>query len=193
MNKKIVYQNKNLFSGHYLEELIQKTPEWKEYEKRQQKMPNDVSKEFRGYDIKSAGMHETRYIEVKAFAESGVVEMTENEWIMATKLKENYWLYVVEHVVQPEKRRLNLIQNPSEKFKKYEIMSIQIRIKIKNWQDLVDSMVAHFRLGKSESVAGAISKSFDLLGKDAEALVSPYGSSTFITQGATEENLFYTK
>jgi hypothetical protein len=112
-----------------------------ECEKRQQRIPKDVSKEFRGYDIKSTGKQETRYIEVKAFAKSGIVEMTENEWIMATKLKENYWLYIVENAIQPEKRRLNLIQNPSEKFKKYEVMPTQIRIKIKNWEDSVDSIV----------------------------------------------------
>lgn len=143
----VLPKNKVLYKGGQIDEETKRIVESEgmklvmDYEKRQQRMPNDVSKEFRGYDIKSTGKHETRYIEVKAFAESGIVEMTENEWIMATKLKENYWLYVVEHVMQPEKRRLNLIQNPSEKFKKYEIIPTQIRIKIKNWQDSVDSIV----------------------------------------------------
>lgn len=112
-----------------------------DYEREQGRIPKDISKEFRGYDIKSTGVGETRYIEVKAFAKSGTLEMTENEWIMSKKLKDSYWLYIVEYATDSSKQRLKLIQNPSEKFKKYEIVSTQIRIKIKDWQASVDTTV----------------------------------------------------
>ncbi|GAH68108.1 unnamed protein product, partial [marine sediment metagenome] len=63
------------------------------------------------------------------------------EWIMSKKLKDNYWLYIVEYATDSSKRRLKLIQNPREKFKKYEVVSTQIRIKIKNWQTSVDTTI----------------------------------------------------
>jgi len=109
-----------------------------EYEKRNRKQPEDVSKEFKGYDIKSTSKEEIRYIEVKSFVRSGAVEMTENEWIMANKLGDEYWLYVLEHTLDAKERRLCLIQNPAKKFPAPEILPAQIRIMIKNWQKSVD-------------------------------------------------------
>ena len=108
------------------------------YERRNGRIPEDVSKEFRGYDVKSVGKEETRYIEVKAFAESDAVEMTENEWIMANKLGNEYWLYIVEHALDLKKRRLCLIQNPAKKFPAPEILPAQIKVRIKDWQKSVD-------------------------------------------------------
>jgi hypothetical protein len=109
-----------------------------EYEKRNGRQPEDVSKEFKGYDVKSTSKEEIRYIEVKAFAKSGAVEMTENEWIMANKLGYEYWLYVLEHALAPKTPRLCLIQNPAKKFPEPEILPAQIKVRIKDWQKSVD-------------------------------------------------------
>lgn len=111
-----------------------------EYEKRNGRRPEDVSKQFRGYDVKSTSKEEIRYIEVKAFAKSGAVEMTENEWIMANKLGDEYWLYVVEHALNSKNRRLCLIQNPAKKFPSPEILPAQIKVRIKDWQKSVDAI-----------------------------------------------------
>ncbi len=68
-----------------------------EYERGQGQQPADVSLEYLGYDIRSGGPQEVRYIEVKAFATTGVVELTPHEWQMARRLGDEYWLYVVEN------------------------------------------------------------------------------------------------
>ena len=82
-----------------------------QYEQAQGRSPEDVSKEYRGYDIFSTGQNETRYIEVKAFATTGVVRLTPHEWQMAQRLGHEYWLYIVENAEsQP---RLYTIRNPA--------------------------------------------------------------------------------
>ena len=110
-----------------------------DYEKKKERTPEDVSLKFLGYDIKSTSKDELRYIEVKSFAESGIIELTQNEWIMADKLKEKFWIYVVENV--KTKFILSLIRNPCAKFKKYEIVPTEIRIKVADWKDYVEETV----------------------------------------------------
>ena len=66
-----------------------------EYEKLHGREPEDVSKENLGFDIRSRGKDEIRYIEVKARAGEGDVALTPNEWFKAKRFKEQYWLYVV--------------------------------------------------------------------------------------------------
>jgi hypothetical protein len=87
------------------------------YERDAGRLPVDVSLEFRGYDIHSSrsGSEDVRYIEVKAFADSGMVQMTQNEWLMANKLRDRYWLYVVERATS-EGPTLHTIQDPVAKF-----------------------------------------------------------------------------
>ncbi|MFQ3611985.1 MAG: helicase-related protein, partial [Fimbriimonadales bacterium] len=82
-----------------------------EYERRRGAEPVDVSQENRGYDIRSTEPNGTeRYIEVKARATTGAIVLTHNEWLMAQRFGEDYWLYVVEHAAtEPQ---LYLIQNP---------------------------------------------------------------------------------
>ncbi len=54
-----------------------------EYERTQEREPEDVSKENPGFDIRSKGDGGTRYIEVKARKDEGQVALTLNEWFKA--------------------------------------------------------------------------------------------------------------
>lgn len=107
-----------------------------EYEISQGRTPVDVSSQNLGYDIRSQDEHGNyRYIEVKARAKGGAIVLTPNEWFMAQRLKEEYWLYVVTNAADnPE---LHRIQNPAAKFefdKEIEIIK-KIRYVIKNWKE----------------------------------------------------------
>ena len=101
------------------------------YEQRMGRLPEDVSLENLGYDIRSTGGQAVRYIEVKARSKTGVVALTPNEWLMAHRLGEEYWLYVVENAAsQPV---LHRVQNPSAKFKPNEMVEI-VRYVISDWK-----------------------------------------------------------
>lgn len=83
-----------------------------EFEKRNGRTPEDLSKENLGFDIRSRGKDEVRYIEVKARADIGPVALTPNELFKAKRFKNQYWLYVVfKAVKEPE---LIIINNPAE-------------------------------------------------------------------------------
>jgi hypothetical protein len=72
--------------------------------------PTDISKENQGFDIRSEGKEDLRYIEVKGRATQGSVWLTPNEWQMAHRFANNYWLYVVFHAKDsPEMKR---VQDP---------------------------------------------------------------------------------
>lgn len=115
-----------------------------QYERDSSREPTDVSKEFKGYDIISEGPEGIRYIEVKAFKTTGAIEITGHEWSRAESLKENYWLYVVENALNPEKRRLHFIQNPATTLLEVaeERPIIQFKIIVEKWRDLVQAAVA---------------------------------------------------
>jgi superfamily II DNA or RNA helicase len=102
------------------------------YEREQGRQPEDVSAQALGYDIRSVDKDGNyRYIEVKARARSGAIALTPNEWVMANRLKEEYWLYVVEQAASsPE---LYLIQNPAACLKPDEQVEI-VRYVVRNWQ-----------------------------------------------------------
>ncbi|CUT01677.1 helicase-related protein [Candidatus Kryptobacter tengchongensis] len=85
------------------------------YEKEQGREPEDVSKENLGFDIRSKGKGEIRYIEVKARKDEGPVALTSNEYFKAKRFKEQYWLYVVANATSSPK--LYLINNPAENLK----------------------------------------------------------------------------
>jgi superfamily II DNA or RNA helicase len=70
-----------------------------EYEKLCGRNPEDVSKENLGYDIRSKGKEEIRYIEVKARADTGDILLTPNEWFKARRFKNDYWLYIIENAL----------------------------------------------------------------------------------------------
>jgi len=104
-----------------------------EYERKCGRNPEDVSPKNLGYDIRSYDDKANyRYIEVKARAKEGAVAITPNEWLMAQRLKEEYWLYVVVNAAtNPE---LYLVPNPAEKFETDEEVDI-VRYIVKDWKD----------------------------------------------------------
>lgn len=110
------------------------------YEMSRGRKPTDVSTRFKGYDIVSEGPKEKRYIEVKAFKETGPLEITSHEWIVAEKLKEKYWLYIVEQALNPEKRTLYLIKNPSQTLQKIAEHKpiLQFKVIVKQWKEQAD-------------------------------------------------------
>ncbi len=83
------------------------------YERSQGREPKDVSRENLGFDIRSEGKGEIRYIEVKARMDEGFVALTPNEYFKAKRFKEQYWLYVVVNALSSPK--LYIINNPAER------------------------------------------------------------------------------
>jgi hypothetical protein len=85
--------------------------------------PEDVSLQNLGFDIRSrASDGSYRYIEVKARAREGKIALTPNEWLMANRLKDEYWLYIVVNVAT--KPELYTIQNPASKLEPSEEVEI---------------------------------------------------------------------
>ncbi|KXB97076.1 MAG: hypothetical protein AA908_08490, partial [Chlorobi bacterium NICIL-2] len=103
-----------------------------DYERSQNRVPEDVSHEFRGYDIFSHSPTETRYIEVKAFATTGALHLTPHEWQMAERLKENYWLYVVENALTEP--HLHTIQDPAAHLQAQPVVGV-VKVVIENWRE----------------------------------------------------------
>ncbi len=102
------------------------------YEREQGRQPEDVSTHALGYDIRSVDREGNyRYIEVKARAKSGAIALTPNEWVMANRLGEEYWLYVVEQAAgNPQ---LYLIKNPAASLQPNEQVEI-VRYVIRDWR-----------------------------------------------------------
>lgn len=103
------------------------------YEKSQGRNPQDVSLEYVGYDLKSIDINSNyRYIEVKARSTTGAISLTPNEWVMANRLGDEYWLYIIENAVNNP--TLYLIQNPAINLTPTEEVSV-IRYIVNNWQE----------------------------------------------------------
>jgi len=90
----------------------------------------NVSHEFRGYDIESFD----RVIEVKSFKTTGVIELTSNEWIVASRMGDYYWLYIVENALDSPK--IMTIQNPVKVFGNVvkKIPVVEYRYIIEDWK-----------------------------------------------------------
>jgi len=104
------------------------------YERMHGRVPEDVSKENLGYDIRSKGMDgEVRYIEVKARATTGDVALTPNEWFKARRFKEQYWLYIVENAaINPT---LYIINNPAERLEVVEkVEAVRFIVPANEWK-----------------------------------------------------------
>jgi len=103
------------------------------YEKSQDRFPEDVSLKNLGYDIRSQDIKGNyRYIEVKARASEGSIALTPNEWLMAQRLREEYWIYVViKAATNPE---LYLIHDPCSKLEPSKVVDI-VRYVVGNWKD----------------------------------------------------------
>jgi len=105
-----------------------------EYEKSQGRKPEDVSKENLGFDIRSKGKDEIRYIEVKARRDEGEVALTPNEWFKAKRFKEQYWLYIVANAVSNP--TLYIINNPAENLNVEEkIEVVRFVVSLKEWKN----------------------------------------------------------
>ena len=102
------------------------------YERKNRRMPEDVSFQNLGYDIRSCDENANyRYIEVKTRAKEGALTLTPNEWLMAQRLKHEYWLYIV--VNASSNPELYLIQNPAAKLEPDEVIDIA-RYIVKDWK-----------------------------------------------------------
>jgi len=92
-----------------------------EYESKQGWVPEDVSGENHGFDIRltqydqDGSFTDIRYTEVKARAQSGAVRISSNERKKARHFWKKFWLYIVTQAgaMNPQ---LNCIQNPVERF-----------------------------------------------------------------------------
>ncbi len=105
------------------------------YEKERGRVPEDVSALNLGYDIRStASDGSCRYIEVKARAGEGAIALTPNEWFMARRMGDDYWLYVVENAAT-DNPQLHTIQNPAARYSPEEILGA-VRYVIKDWKSL---------------------------------------------------------
>jgi len=111
-----------------------------EYEKSQGRSPEDVSALNQGYDIRSVdGEGNYRYIEVKARAGEGPVTLTPNEWLMAHRLGEEYWLYVVSGAAKPEPH-IAVIKDPAAALSPEEEVSI-VRYVVKDWMSAAERVL----------------------------------------------------
>ncbi len=107
------------------------------YEQEQGRTPEDVSQQNLGYDLRSTAPDgSVRYIEVKARARTGAVALTPNEWLMAQRLGDDYWLYVVEHAATEP--GLYRVQNPARKLQPQEVVDI-VRYVVKDWKTVAEA------------------------------------------------------
>ena len=105
-----------------------------EYEKQHGRIPEDVSMENLGFDIRSKGEDEIRYIEVKARANEGEVALTPNEWFKAKRFKDKYWLYIVSNAATNPV--LNIINNPAKNLNPQEKVEIvRFIVASKEWKE----------------------------------------------------------
>jgi len=90
------------------------------YERERGWIPEDVSAENLGFDVRSRKIsdgdtEDVRYIEVKGRAQTGEVRLSSNEWKKARRFDDKYWLYIVTHTKTETEPELTTIQNPGEK------------------------------------------------------------------------------
>jgi superfamily II DNA or RNA helicase len=93
----------------------------------------DVSDRLTGYDIESFD----RVIEVKSFSTTGRVVITSHEWSTASRIGEDYWLYVVEDALGEGK--IFPFGNPAEIFKDIIVKEavVDYQYVISNWKEKV--------------------------------------------------------
>jgi SNF2 family DNA or RNA helicase len=104
-----------------------------QYERGQEREPEDVSMENLGFDIRSKGDGEIRYIEVKGRKDEGDVALTPNEWFKARRFKENYWLYVVTNALTNP--TLYIVNNPAENLNVEErIEVVRFFVPLEEWK-----------------------------------------------------------
>jgi len=104
---------------------------------------DDVSAEDRGYDLISHSPEEdVRYIEVKGRAGVGAVEISENEWLKAEQLREDYWLYIVTNAL--EAPALYLVQDPAHRLPREEVVPrVRYRVAQQGWHRVAESAISY--------------------------------------------------
>jgi len=104
------------------------------FEFAQGRSPEDVSAQNLGFDIRSKAPDESfRYIEVKARARDGKIALTPNEWLMAHRMGNEYWLYVITNAGKaPE---FYTIQNPVEKLKPEKEVEV-VQYIVTDWRNV---------------------------------------------------------
>jgi hypothetical protein len=100
-----------------------------QYERGQGWMPEDVSKENLGFDVRSTSPDgQKRYIEVKARAEIGPVALTQNEWFKARRFQDEFYLYAV--LSASEAPTLFRVQNPAALLKPEEQVEVRYLVSV---------------------------------------------------------------
>jgi len=100
-----------------------------DYERTQERNPEDVSRENLGFDIRSIGKNGVRrYIEVKGRAASGSVALTQNEWFKAQRFEDEYFLYVILNA--KTSCDLYCIQNPAAILQPDEQMEVRYLVSV---------------------------------------------------------------
>lgn len=96
----------------------------------------DVSARDTGYDVESFG---GRCIEVKSFRTTGSPKITSHEWETASRMRDDYWLYIVENALDNPK--ITTFKNPFETFnntiRKERV--IEYRYIIDDWKQKINS------------------------------------------------------
>lgn len=101
-----------------------------EFEKRRGWIPEDVSFENLGFDIRSlSSTGDHRYIEVKGRAGLGSVALTQNEWFKARRFEKDYYLYVV--LSTATKPVLYVICNPANLLNPEEQLEVRYLVPLK--------------------------------------------------------------
>ncbi|MFW6097604.1 MAG: helicase-related protein [Chloroflexota bacterium] len=103
----------------------------------------DVHSENRGYDLVSRSPGgDVRYIEVKGRAGVGGVELSENEWLKAEQLGDDYWLYVVTNAL--ESAELYLVQDPGHRLPREEVVPrVRYRVSREGWDSVAEQAIKY--------------------------------------------------
>lgn len=109
-----------------------------DHEREHCREPEDVAEENLGFDVRSVdkdetGVQEWRYIEVKGRAGEGAVALTENEWTMARRLGDEFWLYIVTNTKTGDPD-LHIIRDPASKLDPDERTVVRYFVDQDDWQ-----------------------------------------------------------
>jgi hypothetical protein len=108
------------------------------YERSRGWEAEDVSAQAVGYDLRSHGPGgQVRYIEVKGRAATGAVEISENEWLKAEQLVDDYWLYVVTDALKSP--TLYVVQDPAHRLPREEVVpQVRYRVRQEGWNRVAE-------------------------------------------------------
>ena len=126
--KPLVADGQEIESDPEVEEIAMRVA--MDYERANGRVPQDVSAEDLGFDIRSTDPEQKiRYIEVKGRAGEGFVQLTTNEWFKAQRFKDDYYLYAVMNTsTDPQ---LYVIQNPAKNLQAKERIDVRYQIELK--------------------------------------------------------------